>query len=98
MKFPVKSLLAGNFGLPETGSLETASSRRESCELPVPRALWRVVEPGWVRGPSEPRLGDRVEVVKGLWDGWDDGALLLEKASGRYFDEAKSQGRSVRVA
>ena len=28
-------------------------------------------------------------MVKGLWDGWDDGALLLDKASGRYFDEAK---------
>ena len=28
-------------------------------------------------------------MVKGLWDGWDDGALLLDKAGGRYFDEAK---------
>src|SRR5215469_14686251 len=26
---------------------------------------------------------------KGLWDGSDDGALLLDKAGGRYFDEAK---------
>ena len=30
MKFPVFSLLAGNFGDSETGSLETASSSRES--------------------------------------------------------------------
>jgi len=30
MKFPVQSLLAGNFGLSETGSLETASSSGES--------------------------------------------------------------------
>jgi FMN-dependent oxidoreductase (nitrilotriacetate monooxygenase family) len=35
------------------------------------------------------RSAEFVEVVKGLWDGWDDGALLLDKASGRYFDEAK---------
>src|SRR3954467_7061134 len=35
------------------------------------------------------RSAEFVEVVKGLWDGWDDGALLLDKTSGRYFDEAK---------
>jgi FMN-dependent oxidoreductase (nitrilotriacetate monooxygenase family) len=35
------------------------------------------------------RSAEFVEVVKGLWDGWEDGALLLDKASGRYFDEAK---------
>src|ERR1700716_3846403 len=35
------------------------------------------------------RSAEFVEVVKGLWDGWDDGALLLDKAGGRYFDEAK---------
>ena len=35
------------------------------------------------------RSAEFVDVVKGLWDGWDDGALVLDKASGRYFDEAK---------
>ena len=35
------------------------------------------------------RSAEFVEVVKGLWDGWEDGALLLDQASGRYFDEAK---------
>jgi alkanesulfonate monooxygenase SsuD/methylene tetrahydromethanopterin reductase-like flavin-dependent oxidoreductase (luciferase family) len=30
-----------------------------------------------------------VEVVKGLWDGWEEGALLLDKAAGLYFDEAR---------
>ncbi|MGD0429455.1 MAG: LLM class flavin-dependent oxidoreductase [Acetobacteraceae bacterium] len=35
------------------------------------------------------RSAEFVEVVKGLWDGWEDGALLFDKASGRYFDEAK---------
>src|SRR5262249_44243220 len=35
------------------------------------------------------RSAEFVEVVKGLWDGWDDGALVFDKAGGRYFDEAK---------
>ena len=35
------------------------------------------------------RSAEFVEVVKGLWDGWEDGALLLDKASGQYFDEAR---------
>ena len=35
------------------------------------------------------RSAEFVEVVKGLWDSWDDGALVFDKAAGRYFDEAK---------
>src|SRR5580693_6251063 len=35
------------------------------------------------------RSAEFVEVVKGLWDSWEDGALLFDKANGRYFDEAK---------
>src|SRR6201994_5073944 len=35
------------------------------------------------------RSSEFVEVVKGLWDSWEDGALLLDKATGRYFDETK---------
>src|SRR5258708_7339664 len=35
------------------------------------------------------RSAELVEVVKGLWDGWEDGALLLDKATGQYFDETK---------
>ncbi|MBL6615500.1 MAG: LLM class flavin-dependent oxidoreductase [Reyranella sp.] len=35
------------------------------------------------------RSAEFVEVVKGLWDSWDDGALVFDKAGGRYFDEAK---------
>jgi FMN-dependent oxidoreductase (nitrilotriacetate monooxygenase family) len=48
------------------------------------------------------RSAEFVEVVKGLWDSWDDGALLLDKAGGRYFDDAKMhvlnhEGRFFRV-
>jgi N-acetyl-S-(2-succino)cysteine monooxygenase len=35
------------------------------------------------------RSAEFVDVVKGLWDGWEDGALLFDKTSGRYFDDAK---------
>jgi FMN-dependent oxidoreductase (nitrilotriacetate monooxygenase family) len=35
------------------------------------------------------RAGEFVSVAKGLWDSWEDGALVLDKAAGRYFDEAK---------
>ncbi len=35
------------------------------------------------------RSAEFVEVVKGLWDGWEAGALVLDKASGQYFDETK---------
>jgi FMN-dependent oxidoreductase (nitrilotriacetate monooxygenase family) len=35
------------------------------------------------------RSAEFVEVVKGLWDSWEDGALVFDKAVGRYFDEAK---------
>jgi FMN-dependent oxidoreductase (nitrilotriacetate monooxygenase family) len=48
------------------------------------------------------RSAEFVEIVKGLWDGWEDGALVLDKASGRYFNEAKMhvlnhQGRFFKV-
>jgi FMN-dependent oxidoreductase (nitrilotriacetate monooxygenase family) len=35
------------------------------------------------------RAGEFVQVVTGLWDSWEDGALVRDKASGLYFDPAK---------
>src|ERR1700722_3319701 len=35
------------------------------------------------------RSAEFVEVVKGLWDSWEDGALRFDKAAGQYFDDAK---------
>jgi FMN-dependent oxidoreductase (nitrilotriacetate monooxygenase family) len=48
------------------------------------------------------RSAEFVEVVKGLWDCWEDGALLFDKAKGEYFDEARMhvlnhQGRFFKV-
>ena len=40
-------------------------------------------------GTRYARSAEFVDVVKALWDGWEDGALVLDKASGRYFDESK---------
>jgi FMN-dependent oxidoreductase (nitrilotriacetate monooxygenase family) len=35
------------------------------------------------------RAGEFVSVVKGLWDSWEDSALLFDKVTGLYFDPAK---------
>jgi FMN-dependent oxidoreductase (nitrilotriacetate monooxygenase family) len=35
------------------------------------------------------RARECLEVVLGLWDSWDDDALVFDKAAGRYFDPAK---------
>ena len=35
------------------------------------------------------RAAEFVEVVKGLWDSWDDDAFVRDKESGRFFDPAK---------
>ncbi len=35
------------------------------------------------------RANEFVDVVKGLWDCWDDDAIVADKASGRYIDPAK---------
>jgi FMN-dependent oxidoreductase (nitrilotriacetate monooxygenase family) len=35
------------------------------------------------------RSAEFVDVVKRLWDSWEDGALLFDKATGRYFDPAR---------
>ncbi|EJE51073.1 FMN-dependent oxidoreductase, nitrilotriacetate monooxygenase family [Acidovorax sp. CF316] len=33
--------------------------------------------------------GEHLDVVQGLWDSWEDDALLRDKATGRFFDPAK---------
>lgn len=35
------------------------------------------------------RAEEFVDVVRGLWDSWDDDAFVIDKASGRYFDPDK---------
>lgn len=35
------------------------------------------------------RAEEFVDIVFGLWDGWEDDAFIRDKASGRYFDPAK---------
>jgi FMN-dependent oxidoreductase (nitrilotriacetate monooxygenase family) len=35
------------------------------------------------------RAAEFVDVVKGLWDSWEDDAFSFDKQSGRFFDEAK---------
>jgi N-acetyl-S-(2-succino)cysteine monooxygenase len=35
------------------------------------------------------RAGEFVEVVRGLWDSWEDDALVYDKAGARFYDETK---------
>ena len=35
------------------------------------------------------RANEYVDVVRGLWDCWDDGAIIADKSSGRYIDAGK---------
>ena len=66
------------------------------------RAGWNVVTSAGeneARNFGNPSLGahdDRyaraeefVDIVKRLWDSWEDGAILRDQATGRYFDPAK---------
>lgn len=48
------------------------------------------------------RASEFIEVVRGLWDSWEDGAFRRDRASGRYFDPDKlhalgHRGRFLRV-
>ncbi|GDY13456.1 monooxygenase [Planctomycetota bacterium] len=66
------------------------------------RAAWNVVTTasdgvagnfGFAKHPEPEERYDRahefLDVVKGLWDSWEDDAFLRDKASGVYFDPAK---------
>ena len=66
------------------------------------RAAWNVVTSAQVRAAlnfSRDQHMDHelryevaqefVDVVKGLWDCWDDGAILADKATGQYIDPAR---------
>ena len=66
------------------------------------RAAWNVVTSSQTRAAlnfSRDRHMDHelryevaqefVDVVKGLWDCWDDGAIVADKTTGRYIDPAK---------
>jgi N-acetyl-S-(2-succino)cysteine monooxygenase len=66
------------------------------------RAGWNVVtssavneawnfgrEQHFEHGERYDRAVEFVDVVKGLWDSWDDDAFLRDRITGRYFDPAK---------
>ena len=40
-------------------------------------------------GTRYDRAAEFVDVVRGLWDSWEDGAFTFDKQSGQFFDEAK---------
>ena len=66
------------------------------------RAGWNVVtssavneaqnfgrEQHYEHGERYDRANEFVEVVKGLWDSWEDDAFIRDRSTGRYFDPAK---------
>lgn len=65
------------------------------------RAAWNVVTTSYARsaanfGRQHPEHDERyaiaeefVEICRGLWDSWEDGAFLRDQASGAYFDPDK---------
>lgn len=65
------------------------------------RAAWNVVTTSYARsaanfGRRHPEHDERyaiaeefVEICRGLWDSWEDGAFLRDRASGAYFDPDK---------
>jgi FMN-dependent oxidoreductase (nitrilotriacetate monooxygenase family) len=79
------------------------------------RAAWNVVTTSNLKaalnyGFDEPidhelryqRAEEFVDVVKGLWDCWEDGAIVADRATGRYIDPGKvrpldHQGRFFKV-
>jgi N-acetyl-S-(2-succino)cysteine monooxygenase len=46
-------------------------------------------EAHYEHGERYDRAVEFVEVVKGLWDSWEDQAFIRDRESGRYFDPAK---------
>jgi len=66
------------------------------------RAGWNVVtssavneaqnfgrEQHYEHGERYDRANEFVEVVKGLWDSWEDDAFIRDRSTGRYFDPTK---------
>jgi FMN-dependent oxidoreductase (nitrilotriacetate monooxygenase family) len=66
------------------------------------RAAWNVVTSTWNAAAGNfgadklpdhaaryERAREFVKVVKGLWDSWDDGAVIADKESGHYIDPAR---------
>ncbi len=43
----------------------------------------------WEHGARYARAAEFVEVVKGLWDSWEDDAFVRDRTTARYFDPAK---------
>ncbi|GGF43285.1 monooxygenase [Aliidongia dinghuensis] len=66
------------------------------------RAGWNVVTTSYARSAANfsrgahPEHDERyaiarefVEIAKGLWDSWEDGAFVMDKSTGAYFDPSK---------
>ena len=74
-------------------SLDAISNGRAGWNVVTTAALDAGANFGYTENPTHAERYDRadefVEVVLGLWDGWDDDAEVADKASGVHTDPAK---------
>ncbi len=75
------------------GSLDQISGGRAGWNLVTSNNEAEALNHSLERHPRHADRYDRAvefaEIVKGLWDSWDDDAFLRDKASGQFFDPAK---------
>lgn len=77
------------------GTLDVISGGRAAWNLVTSTALGEAAnfgkEQNLAHGDRYQRASEFADVVRGLWDSWEDDAFVNDKASGRFFDADKVQ-------
>jgi FMN-dependent oxidoreductase (nitrilotriacetate monooxygenase family) len=77
----------------QLASLDHISQGRAGWNVVTSKNEWEARQFGSERHPAHavryPRAHEFVEVVKGLWDTWEDDAFVRDKKSGMFFDPKK---------
>lgn len=77
----------------QMASLDHLSGGRTGWNVVTSKNAWEAGQFGLEEHPGHdvryPRAHEFVQVVRGLWDSWEDDAFLRDKAGGRFFDPGK---------
>jgi alkanesulfonate monooxygenase len=77
----------------QLASLDHLSHGRSGWNVVTSKNPWEAQQFGFERHPNHAvrylRAREFVDVVKGLWDSWEDDAFIRDRATGRFFDPAK---------
>ena len=77
----------------QLASLDHISGGRAGWNVVTSMNEWEAYQFGFAKHPDHatryPRAHEFVDVVKGLWDTWEDDAFLRDKESGIFFDPQK---------